>query len=297
MAFYNQVMPVGLAQPRHGDLRRADDRPIVDRWFYNLRKFARRMKPTPKVLIEQRGVLRGEKFVEKIQPIEISNAFNALVDLAGPVANDEHIDIVLSEHPKTVREVIKKVPKVDLNRRLGGARALKENPAVAENVAAAAFVEQEVPMNDRFALENDLERIRPSKRIKREYRKAVDAVIHKDIYYYMKIKYFMKERTPGMVQQIINDARVYLTKKGSQLNTEEEYQMVSSLVLAIWLPSREELRFRSAMKNAVVLDGISAINRFNKGDLGTANRFTNPVPSVSRPSFWKKSVTISNPKQ
>lgn len=294
MAYYNQVIPIVPAQPRQGQFR-ADDRPVIASFFYNMRKIARRMKPTPK--IETANVLKGEKFVEKVTPIQLSNAFELLVDQAGGVINDEHIDIILEEQPKKVREVFKKVDKFVLNRSTHNARNLREEEGVAEHTAAAAFIENVIPMNDRFDLENDLERIKPSKRIKREYRKAVETVIHKDIYYYMKIKYFMKERTPGMVQQIINDARVYLTKKGSSLNTKEDYEMISSLVLAIWLPSREELRFRSSMKNAVVLDGINAINRFNKGDLGVANRFSNPTPSVSRPSFWKKSVNLNEPKQ
>lgn len=293
MAFYyNGFIPPVDARPQLGHAR-ADDRPVISRWFYNLRKISRRLKPTPN--IEANNVLQGEKFVAKIEAFELSNAFEALIDETAGIANDEHIDIVLKDHSEDVRNAIKKVPKPDLNRKLNTARQLQG--VVTTNTVAAAFVDQHIPIEDRYKLVNDLEKVRPSKRIKREYRKAVEAVIHKDIYYYMKIKYFMKERTPGMVQQIVNDARVYLTKKGNELNTREDYDMISSLVLAVWLPSREELRFRSAMKNAVVLDGIDAINKFNKGDLGVANRFSNPMRKASRPSFWKKSVNIINPKQ
>lgn len=283
MAFYhNRDMPPLSARIAERPQRRAEDRPVLSRMFYNLRKIKNHMKKAP---AEEHNIL--PVLQETITPVALHNAFSLLHD-AGDIVNDEQIDIVLSETPKKVKDVIKKVPKAQLNARLA---TVDENglPQTSAN-----FVEHDVAIEDRFEMSTDRERVMPAKRIKREYRKAVAAVVKSDMYYYMKIKYFMKERTPGMVQQIINDCRVYLTKSGSLMNTKEDYELVSSLVLAIWLPSREELRFRSAMKNDVVLDGIEAINQFNKGNLG--NRFSIPIPSVSRPSLLTKQVTI-NPKQ
>lgn len=261
-----------------------NDAPMFSRIFYHLRKVRNRMRqnvPEP-----QQNVL--PRLVETINPVEVRNAFRVLCDEGDNIVNDEHLDILLEDHPEKVKNAIKKIPKLALN--------VKVQQAVRTemvDVIAADLVEIDIPIADRFELKSDKERITPAPRMKREYRKAVEAVVNKDIYYYMKIKYFMKERTPGMVQQLVNDCRVYLTKNGSKMDTEEDYNMVSSLVLAVWLPSKEELRFRSAMKNATVLDGINAINQFHKGNLGTANRFTNPTPNVSRPGLLRKRVTLN----
>ena len=96
---------------------------------------------------------------------------------------------------------------------------------------AALLIENHVPIEDRFKMvDNDNILVEPAKRKKESYRKAVQQVIKKDLYYYLKIKYFMKERTPAMIQQLVSDCRVYLNKKGSGMDTKEDYDLVNAAV-------------------------------------------------------------------
>lgn len=154
----------------------------------------------------------------------------------------------------------------------------------------AAEIFDNIPIEERFVMATDKLRITPASRKRSLYRDAVSQVVDKDIYWYLKIKYFLKERTPTMINQLVADARVYLTKQNKALNTEEEYKMISAAILAVWLPSEEELRFRAAAKNKVVLDGIHAINELARGNLGRAARVFNPTPKSGGNKLLKTDV-------
>jgi len=291
MAFYQVNYGPQAARPEVAPRLRAQPNPndsLKAKFFY-------RMRQVRNVLRRDQAPIARPQLVptleEIVTPLAISNAFELLVDEQPENLNDEQIDIILAEEPQVVRNVVKRVPKRVLQQRVDD--VVNGNEDFIE--AVGDLIENDIPIDQRFGMFEKRELIKPAKRIKREYKRAVESVVNKDIYYYMKIKYFMKERTPAMVQQIITDCRVYLNKEGSKMNTREDYDLVSSLVLALWLPSKEELRFRSAIKNSVVLDGIYAINQFAKGNLGHCSLFSDPTPKSSRPKpgLFKRKVNLN----
>lgn len=290
------------------------DAKVISRIFYHARKTARRVKNL--VVPEYHGAnLPTPQLREVIKPIEISNAFQALADEALEMVNDDHIDIVLADERPEVRKIFKDIPKRILNAAIedaniedklqdikppdyfaDGDKVLNKKKEASRH-QAARLLEDHIPIDNRYAMQNDHIMVEPAKRKKENYRRIVQQVIKKDLYYYLKIKYFMKERTPAMIQQLVSDCRVYLNKKGSNMDTQEDYDLVSAAVLAVWLPCKEELRFRAAMKNPVVLDGINAINNVCRGNLGRAGKLVDPTPKVSRFSKLTTNEVLITPKQ
>lgn len=277
------VAPRLRAQPNNNN-----NNSLKNRFFYRMRQVKNRLT---RVDAPREGAQVMAELQETVTPITISNAFGLLVDEVSGNVNDEQIDIALHEQPREVRDMFKKIPRATLQQRIDNV-AFGVTPQIEE---AGNLIENDIPIEDRFEFIEDRELIKPARRVKRQYKRAVETVIDKDIYYYMKIKYFMKERTPAMVNQIITDCRVYMNKQGSLMNTKEDYDLISSLVLALWLPSKEELRFRSAIKNPVVLDGVYAINQFAKGNLGHCSLFSDPTPKSSRPKpgLFKRKVVLN----
>lgn len=294
-------VPPGEDQPQLDDALVQHDAKVVSRMFYHARMTARRVKNL--VVPKYHGAdLPNPQLREVIKPIEISNAFQALADEALEMVNDDHIDIVLADERPEVRKIFKDIPKRILNAALEDANVEDaDGDMVLNNEAsrhqAARLIEDHIPIENRFGMRNDHIMVEPAKRKKESYRRVVQQVIKKDLYYYLKIKYFMKERTPAMIQQLVSDCRVYLNKKGSNMDTQEDYDLVSAAVLAVWLPCKEELRFRAAMKNPVVLDGINAINNVCRGNLGRAGKLVDPTPKASRFSKLTTNEVLLTPKQ
>lgn len=88
-----------------------------------------------------------------------------------------------------------------------------------------------------------------------------------ELLYFLKLKYFMSSRSPGMIPSMVQDARAFVNKNELVLN-KDMYVEITNTIMQAFLLDSQELTFRSLMKNTVALDAISHLNDTNSGNLG-----------------------------
>lgn len=88
-----------------------------------------------------------------------------------------------------------------------------------------------------------------------------------ELLYFLKLKYFMSSRSPGMIPSMVQDARAFVNKNDLTLN-KDMYEEITNTIMQAFLLDSQELTFRSLMKNNVALDAISHLNDTNGGNLG-----------------------------
>lgn len=92
--------------------------------------------------------------------------------------------------------------------------------------------------------------------------------------YFLKCKYFFAKRDPTLINNMVRDARTYMTGKGKQLNSEGDYYVLSQAVMAAFLVDTQELKMRATMKDRENLDNIKHLNAATQGDLGYTSIFS-----------------------
>lgn len=73
---------------------------------------------------------------------------------------------------------------------------------------------------------------------------------HRKLTNFLKSKHFMKARTIPLINTMVTDARVWLLQNGRKCDTDEDYLIMTSSVMAAYMVQEEELAFREFLRNA-----------------------------------------------
>jgi hypothetical protein len=169
--------------------------------------------------------------------------------------------------PKTQKkkQVVKHVEFVDT-------RETQTNPS--ENNAATIEEEPTTPFKfpNRKKI-NDFVKNKP-------FIKAVESLT-----YFLKIKYFFSKRDILLVNNMIRDARQYLTNHKHSLDNESDYYQMTQAVMAAFIVDDQELKFRAIIKNRDNYDSWQHVNDTIAGNLGKTS-FLKPLDGKILQREW-----------
>jgi len=112
---------------------------------------------------------------------------------------------------------------------------------------------------------------------------------------FLKCKYFMRARNLPLINSMVNDARVWMMKDNRKCDTDIDYTIMTSSIMAAYMIQREELEFRALLKRPDNYQNTVRLNNLvNDGNLGkvsvlgqydyTENLASKILPSVGLPS-------------
>lgn len=118
--------------------------------------------------------------------------------------------------------------------------------------------------------------------------------VYDKLYYHLRTKHFMRYRDPGMINSLVQDARIWLAKNKMQCENSMEYSIMTTAVMTAFLPDDAEMSFRAEIKKQTNFDNINHLNKTLQGDLGKSFAKTylggfrenshNPLSSVRFPT-------------
>lgn len=104
--------------------------------------------------------------------------------------------------------------------------------------------------------------------------------IYTRLTYYLKCKHFMHSKDPHHIRTLVQDARAWLLKAKCNMESYQEYVLLTSAVSAAFFVDQEELNFRARMKNRTEWQALAKHNAACSGDLGW--RFGQVEPRFNR---------------
>lgn len=127
----------------------------------------------------------------------------------------------------------------------------------------------------------------PSKmKIRKLVNKSLVVRSHRRLTNFLKIKHCMKSRTVPLINTMITDARVWLMKDGRKCETDEDYIVMTSSVMAAYMVQEEELAFRELLRNVEnhrnARDLNSLIDDGILGHVGPLDQFKYTESSINK---------------
>lgn len=92
-----------------------------------------------------------------------------------------------------------------------------------------------------------------------------------ELLYTLKTKYFMSSRSPAIINQMVADARSFVSKNDLSYD-REVYRTITNTIMQAYILDEQELLFRSMIKNNDVLDGTAHLNDTMAGNMGKSFR-------------------------
>lgn len=132
------------------------------------------------------------------------------------------------------------------------------------------------------------------------YKKKRTVKSYAALTFFLKTKYFLKQRDHNMIHSLVIDARSWMTKNGHRMETLEDYMIVTGAVTAAFCIDSRELYFRATIKDPKNWDNMVHLNKTTVGDLGKAFVLPNTykentligsvlpgvkIPVASKPAF------------
>jgi len=96
---------------------------------------------------------------------------------------------------------------------------------------------------------------------------------------FLRCKYFMRKRDMITLNNLVNDARVWLLKENHTCEEDEHYLMLSSAVMVAFLIDENELKFRQLLKNRRNYENMVHHNNTIDGNLG---RYRRRIPLIEK---------------
>lgn len=84
---------------------------------------------------------------------------------------------------------------------------------------------------------------------------------------YLKIKFAFHDRTPSLLTMMRTEARLWMSGRGLSLDTQEELDMLTTSVLAAYIPSRNEMALVDVLTDRAVFSDISLFNKTLRGEV------------------------------
>jgi hypothetical protein len=85
--------------------------------------------------------------------------------------------------------------------------------------------------------------------------------------YYLKIKFAFHDRTPSLLTMMRTEARLWMSGRGLSLDTQEEFDMLTTSVLAAYIPSHNEMALVDVLTDRAVFSDISLFNKTLRGEI------------------------------
>lgn len=128
-------------------------------------------------------------------------------------------------------------------------KRVKKQDANGNNVIEEDTVEEDSEKDGDFGILNAMMTIPDKAKTRKLVSKSVVVRSHRRLTNFLKIKHFMKSRTVPLINTLITDARVWLMKDGRKCDTDEDYLVMTSSVMAAYMVQEEELAFRELLRN------------------------------------------------
>lgn len=232
---------------------------LKNKAFYQLRK--RFLKPIP----SGEGPQKQHTIAEPTgYSIDLSNRFDALVE-------EEELETIEPEEVK-LRAIKSDTAPCVIHLESydqDGPEIIKtQQKEYQDKAEQSAYTEES--SEEMLAKSEALAQIRLPDRaaINRTVRKRKWIKVYEKLYFYLKCKYFMRTRDPAMINNMVADARIWLTKSSHKCESSEDYLLLTSSVSGAFMVDDNELEFRAMIKNDTNWDNTTHLNKTLKGDLG-----------------------------
>lgn len=90
---------------------------------------------------------------------------------------------------------------------------------------------------------------------------------------YLRIMNCFRFRDVNMFETMRNQARQYLLNKGNTLDSEREYEMITTSILNAWVPTKMDINLVNYLCDFKLHRGLSRYNNFLEGKLGREPRW------------------------
>lgn len=90
----------------------------------------------------------------------------------------------------------------------------------------------------------------------------------KELTYFLKLKYFMRERTPVLVNSMVTDCRMYFRDQATNLSHETQYDKATRSIAAAMIVDSREVGLRAILRTRGNYLAMDKIAQFHTGNLG-----------------------------
>jgi hypothetical protein len=268
------------------------------------------LEPSPASLFNNSKPVRKDD----VSGIELLNKYAELDDELDQLLLDPTVDVV-SEVDKCVakqdefkRRNLKPSDWEQFDRRYEVMRGLPVEKPTTHEMACGGDCEDfccdPMPSNieiqcdigdhktDEYTSSDELTAI-TSRKIRKFIRNSKYVTSYSKLTWYLRSKYFMMTRDRSLINKMSNDARIWMLKTGHTCETEADFVVMTSSIMAAFLVNTQEMDFRALMKNKVNYDNMVHHNAAVQGDLGKTSWFKKPAESI-KPSFFLPSMALPN---
>lgn len=248
-------------------------------------------RPAPYTLhniVENLGPLPVKKESRKITPARLRHVANSIygymrrksekVAVTAKIVPKSTIQVISNEcddvlpkgipvHENRYAALLESEEKVDADIETPSALLKLRNVPAKE--AAAIVNNTPEPPADVDVLKTLADFVIPTRKIVNDMVKDRKSVkMYSKLTYYLKCKVFMKHRDHSLLNIMVNDARIWMSKNGHDCDNAKDYLILSQSILAAFLVDQQELVFRKTIKDKVNWDNMSHVNKTVTGNLG-----------------------------
>ncbi len=201
-------------------------------------------------------------FAQALDELESENRYQKLVDEMPTWAEQDETEITFGDFDAPIKSKVRvertRKPKLEV---------VEEEEVEEEQLAVDDSTDTEMStdfITKKLITRKDVRNCRGKKFY----------VLYKKLYFYLKSKYFLRKRDMGIINSMVQDARVWFAKEKMELDSSFNYDIMAYAVMVAFLPDEREMEFRQMVKNPNAWDNITHLNKTLDGNLGKSLRAT-----------------------